>query len=126
MSGAACGMLLLFLAVLLALAYPLAALLARIADPTPIGGMSGRLERAIYRLAGVDPAVEMPWTLYAGAVLLFNAAGVIAVYALQRLQGGLPLNPAGLRRRLAGFGVQHRDQLRDQHQLAGLCAASRR
>ncbi len=54
------------------------------------------LERGIYRLAGIDPQAEMGWQRYALAVLAFNIVGIAAVYALQRLQGVLPLNPAGL------------------------------
>ena len=42
------------------------------------------------------PAAEMDWRRYAVAMLVFNVLGVLAVYALQRLQGWLPLNPAGL------------------------------
>src|SRR2546425_12095687 len=38
----------------------------------------------------------MGWRIYALTMLIFNLAGVLAVYALQRLQGVLPLNPAGL------------------------------
>ncbi|MBS0374443.1 MAG: potassium-transporting ATPase subunit KdpA [Proteobacteria bacterium] len=56
-----------------------------------VGG--GRLERGIYRLCGVDPAAESSWRDYALALLLINVAGAVAVYALQRLQGYLPLNP---------------------------------
>ncbi len=55
----------------------------------------GWLERGIYRVAGVDPQQEMGWRQYAVAVLLFNAVGFLAVYALLRLQGVLPLNPQG-------------------------------
>lgn len=54
------------------------------------------LERAIHRLAGVSPTAEMTWQGYAAALLIFNAAGGAAVLALERLQGHLPLNPAGL------------------------------
>jgi K+-transporting ATPase ATPase A chain len=54
------------------------------------------LERLIYRVAGVDPASEMGWKRYALAVLAFSILGVVAVYVLQRAQGLLPLNPAGL------------------------------
>ncbi|MCU0224814.1 MAG: potassium-transporting ATPase subunit KdpA [Acidobacteria bacterium] len=53
----------------------------------------GPLERLVYRLAGADPAREMTWMEYALAFLLFNAAGTIALYALLRVQGFLPLNP---------------------------------
>ena len=96
MSALAWFMLALFLAVLAALAYPLAAYLARIANPLPIGGIFGRLERALYRAAGVDAAQEMSWTRYAAAVLLFNTLGAVVVYLTQRLQVWLPWNPQGL------------------------------
>jgi len=51
------------------------------------------LERGLYRLAGVRADAEMGWKQYAIAVLAFNLLGVVAVYALQRLQAYLPLNP---------------------------------
>ncbi|MGE5147028.1 MAG: potassium-transporting ATPase subunit KdpA [Candidatus Eiseniibacteriota bacterium] len=54
------------------------------------------VERGFYRLAGVDAAREQHWATYTIAMLLFNALGFLAVYALQRLQGALPLNPAGM------------------------------
>ncbi|WP_019936457.1 potassium-transporting ATPase subunit KdpA [Bordetella sp. FB-8] len=54
------------------------------------------VERVIYRIAGVDPQTEMSWQRYALATLIFSVLGFIAVYALQRLQALLPLNPAGL------------------------------
>ena len=52
-----------------------------------------RIERLIYRLTGVRPDEEMDWKVYALCVLLFSAVGVVFLYALQRLQGLLPLNP---------------------------------
>jgi K+-transporting ATPase ATPase A chain len=88
--------LVLFLGVLAAASYPLAIYLARIGDPAPIGGIVGRLERVIYRAAGVDAAQDMPWTRYAVALLLFNALGVAVVYLAQRLQVWLPLNPQAM------------------------------
>jgi potassium-transporting ATPase potassium-binding subunit len=51
------------------------------------------VERGIYRLAGIDPTAEQEWYVYALALLAFNAIGVVALYALLRLQGLLPLNP---------------------------------
>jgi K+-transporting ATPase ATPase A chain len=96
MSGPAWFTLVLYFAVLIALALPLGNYLARIAHAAPIGGAAGKLERAIYRAAGVDAAQEMPWTRYAAAVLLFNAVGVVIVYLTQRLQQWLPLNPQKL------------------------------
>jgi K+-transporting ATPase ATPase A chain len=96
MSAQAWSTLILYLGVLAALSYPLAIYLARIGDPAPIGGIIGKLERFIYRVAGVDAAQDMPWTRYAVALLLFNALGVAVGYLAQRLQVWLPLNPQAL------------------------------
>jgi potassium-transporting ATPase potassium-binding subunit len=87
-----------YLVVLLALAKPLGAYMARVYEGRPIvlGRALGWLERCIYRASGVVPGAEMGWKTYALTMLLFNLAGLLAVYALQRLQGVLPLNPAGL------------------------------
>jgi K+-transporting ATPase ATPase A chain len=51
------------------------------------------IERALYWCAGVDPAEEQSWTGYALAMLWFNLAGIVVLYALLRLQNLLPLNP---------------------------------
>ena len=53
------------------------------------------VEGIFYKAAGVDPARSQGWLGYAGALLAFNVAGFILLYALLRLQGGLPLNPQG-------------------------------
>ena len=84
--------------VLLALAKPLGAYMARVYDGRPIGldRALGWLERLVYRGSGVTAELEMGWKTYALTMLLFNLAGVLAVYALQRVQGVLPLNPAAL------------------------------
>ncbi|MBI3296698.1 MAG: potassium-transporting ATPase subunit KdpA [Elusimicrobia bacterium] len=60
------------------------------------GRVLGPMERLLYRLCGVDPEQPMDWKAYAGAVLTFNFLGVLLVYAFERLQGSLPLNPQGL------------------------------
>ena len=52
-----------------------------------------RFEALLYRLSGIDPGEEMPWTQYAIALLLFNVLGAFIVFGLQRLQLLLPLNP---------------------------------
>ena len=101
MSGQAWFMLCLFLAVLFALAYPLANYMARIGDAqaggyAPIRGWIGKFERLVYRAAGINAADDMPWTRYAVALLLFNALGALVVYLLQRVQIWLPLNPQHL------------------------------
>ncbi|MGE5481598.1 MAG: potassium-transporting ATPase subunit KdpA [Bacteroidota bacterium] len=54
------------------------------------------VERWFYRLAGVDSQQEMTWKQYAGALLVFNALGLLAAYLIQRMQGILPLNPEHL------------------------------
>jgi potassium-transporting ATPase potassium-binding subunit len=56
----------------------------------------GGAEKGIYRLCGIDPAEEMDWKQYTGALLVFNALGFIAVFLSQMLQSKLPLNPQGL------------------------------
>lgn len=53
------------------------------------------LERALYRLAGVDPTADMSWRAYATALIMFNLLGGGAVLALQLAQAHLPLNPQG-------------------------------
>ena len=53
----------------------------------------GRFEALLYRICGIDPGEEMSWTQYAVAMLLFNVLGAVIIYALQRLQLFLPLNP---------------------------------
>ena len=53
-------------------------------------------ERLIYRLSGIDPGVEMGWAAYAISMLAFSLISMIFLYALQRLQYYLPLNPQGL------------------------------
>ena len=55
----------------------------------------GPVERAFYRLAGVDPAREQDWFAYTVATIVFSVAGFLSLYALQRLQSFLPLNPRG-------------------------------
>jgi K+-transporting ATPase ATPase A chain len=89
----------LYMVVLLALAKPLGAYMARVYEGRPFGldRLLGPLERWIYRLSGIHADEEMRWQTYAGAMLFFNLTGVLMVYALQRMQGLLPLNPQSLR-----------------------------
>jgi K+-transporting ATPase ATPase A chain len=86
-----------YLVILLALAKPLGAYMARVYEGRPFGldRALGWVERLVYRLCGVKADQEMSWRVYALAMLLFNFAGILAVYLLQRVQGGLPLNPQG-------------------------------
>lgn len=95
MATSAWGLLALFLAVLLVLAWPTGRFLAALCNESLPRWMQ-RIEAPLYRLAGVSPGQPMHWRGYALALLAFNALGAILVYALQRLQGVLPLNPAGM------------------------------
>ena len=88
----------LYMTVLLLLVKPLGSYMARVFEGRSLFGLDrllGPLERLIYRLAGVNSEEEMKWTIYAAAMLVFNAAGLLLVYGLDRLQGLLPLNPKG-------------------------------
>ncbi|MFN8493019.1 MAG: potassium-transporting ATPase subunit KdpA [Caldilineaceae bacterium] len=84
-----------YLVVLLTLAKPLGWYMARVYEgqPTGLDRVLGPIERLIYRLSGVRGTEEMDWKVYTVAMLLFHVAGFLVVYALQRLQGALPLNP---------------------------------
>ena len=87
----------LYFVVLIALVKPLGWYMARVYEGQPCGldRVVGPLERLIYRLCGVRQTDEMNWKTYAVAMLLFNGAGLLALYALQRWQGFFPLNPQG-------------------------------
>src|SRR5438445_2689129 len=96
MTGNGVLQLVVYVVVLLALAKPLGAYMARVYEGRPLAldRLLGWLERLIYyKLSGVQRGNEMGWKIYAVTMLLFNLAGVLVVYALQRLQGLLPLNP---------------------------------
>ena len=88
----------LFVALLVLLAWPLGLFMARVYEGprTPLDRALGPFERQLYRWSGVRPEVEMSWTAYAAAMLVFNLFGILVVYALQRLQHLLPLNPQAL------------------------------
>ncbi len=98
MNATALSHYLFFLAVLLATSWPLGLYIARVFQDQPCGldTVLGPVERVIYRMTGAGTSGEMNWKTYAVAMTLFNAMGIVAVYAIERLQGVLPLNPAGL------------------------------
>ena len=84
----------LYLLVLLALVKPLGLYIANVMEGRSWALRLGSpIEAVIYRLCGIQKDEEMGWLRYALALLVFNGLGVIAVYALQRLQLWLPLNP---------------------------------
>ena len=87
-----------YVVVLVALAKPLGAYMARVYEgqPAVLNRVGAPVERLLYKVCGVDPQREMRWTEYALAVMAFNVLGLIVVYALQRMQAWLPLNPQGM------------------------------
>jgi K+-transporting ATPase ATPase A chain len=95
MTASAWGLLALFLAALAVLAWPVGKFLAALCNERVPRWMQ-RVEAPLYKLAGTAPERSMNWRTYALALLAFNLLGAIVVYALQRLQGVLPLNPAGM------------------------------
>ena len=91
-------LLVVYLVVLLILAKPLGMYIAHVMEGNasiflPFGS---KTESLLYQLCGIKPDVEMSWLRYALAILLFNALGALTVYALQRLQLWLPLNPQAM------------------------------
>lgn len=97
MTGNGIFQIVLYLLVLAALAKPLGWYMARVYEGQPVGldRVLGPVERLLYRLFGIKPDQEMDWKTYAVAMILFNSIGLLTLYALQRLQGALPLNPQG-------------------------------
>jgi K+-transporting ATPase ATPase A chain len=84
-----------FLALILAVTKPLGVLMTRVfnREKTLLDPVLRPVERLLYRLTGVDENYEMPWTEYATSMLLFSLISMIVLYAMERLQAFLPLNP---------------------------------
>ena len=87
----------LFCVIVIALVRPLGGYMTRIfnGERTFLSPVLGPIERGIYRICGVDEKEEQHWVTYTVAMLVFSLAGFVVLYALQRLQGVLPFNPAG-------------------------------
>jgi K+-transporting ATPase ATPase A chain len=84
--------------ILLLLVKPLGGYMYRVfsGDRTLLSPVLVPIERGLYRLAGTSDREEQHWAVYATGMLLFNLVGLLVLYALQRLQGVLPYNPAGM------------------------------
>jgi len=95
MTSSSVALIAVFLAAVLLCVKPLGLYITHVMEGAPIWPLraGASTERLIYRLCGVDPSVEMGWKTYALALLVFNCLGALAVYALQRVQLWLPLNP---------------------------------
>lgn len=90
-------MILIFIALFVALAKPMGAWLYTLYGGQNIPGarVLAPVERGLYKLSGIDPAREQSWVGYAVALLTFNLAGMVLLFAILKLQGSLPLNPQG-------------------------------
>ena len=97
MTAATIALVVVFLGAVLICVKPLGLYMSHVMAGTSIWPLrvGAPVERLAYRVAGVNPAAEMDWKRYSIALLIFNVLGALAVYALQRLQAWLPLNPQG-------------------------------
>src|SRR5439155_12934689 len=89
---------LIFFLVVLAVTKPLGAFMARLfqGERTFLHPALRPVERLIYRLGGVREEVDQRWTEYAASLLSFSLFSFVTLYALERLQAWLPLNPQRL------------------------------
>jgi K+-transporting ATPase ATPase A chain len=87
-----------FCAVVTATAIPLGKYMARVftGERNFLSPVLGPVERAIYRLSGVDAKKEQHWLTYAFGLLLFHVICFATLYGLMRLQFFLPYNPQGM------------------------------
>jgi K+-transporting ATPase ATPase A chain len=94
-----------FLVLVLAATKPLGVFMARVfnRERTFLDPTLRPIERLIYQLTHVDENIEMSWKEYAVSMLLFSGISMLLLYAIQRLQGHLPLNP----QHFAGVGPQN-------------------
>ncbi len=95
MTSSSLALIVVFLLLVLLCVKPLGLYIANVMESRPVWPMrvGAPVERLIYRLCAIDPAAEMGWKAYASALLVFNALGALVLYALQRVQHVLPLNP---------------------------------
>jgi K+-transporting ATPase ATPase A chain len=89
---------LLYCVIVLLLVKPLGGYMYRVfsGDRTFLSPILGPVERVLYPIAGTSENEEQHWTAYAAGIMFFSLASFLAVYFLQRLQGVLPYNPAGM------------------------------
>jgi len=89
---------LIFCGIVILLIKPLGAYMTRVfgGERTLLSPLFAPIERGLYRLSGTSEKEEQHWTSYVFSLLLFNLAGFAVLYALQRFQGALPFNPAGM------------------------------
>jgi potassium-transporting ATPase potassium-binding subunit len=89
---------LLFCGIIIALVKPLGGYMTRVfsGERTFLSPVLVPIERGLYVMAGTSEREEQHWTSYAVSLLMFNLLGVVVLYAIMRLQAGMPYNPAGM------------------------------
>ncbi|MCV3207390.1 potassium-transporting ATPase subunit KdpA [Mesorhizobium sp. YC-39] len=89
---------LVFCGIVVLLVKPLGGYMYRVfnGDRTFLSPVLGPIERGLYRISGTSEREEQHWTSYAAGIIFFSLASFLVLYFLQRLQGVLPLNPAGM------------------------------
>ena len=87
---------LLYCAVIVALAKPLGWYMTRVfnGERTFLSPVLRPVEAGLYWIGGVDEKREQHWLTYTVAMLLFHVGGFLIIYAVMRLQAVLPFNPA--------------------------------
>ncbi len=93
MSGQGIAQILVYAAVLIALAYPLGLYMARVYAPAFRPRWLSSIEGGFYRLVRTDPAQEQDWKAYSKTVIVFTIVFFGLLYLIQRVQGHLFLNP---------------------------------
>ena len=98
MTAAGGAQLVLYFVVLLGLAWPVGRYVARVlnGEPTWLSNALGDFEHFLYRISGVHAEREMSWRAYAVAYLAFNLVGLLATYAMLRLETFLPFHQADI------------------------------
>ena len=120
MTGQGIGQILVYAVVLIALGYPLGLYMARVYAPAIPRALAVGLERGFYRLVRTERQREQDWKSYAKTVLVFTILFFGLLYAIQRLQGHLFLNPDHLKGVPVAHRAEHDRQLRHEHELAVL------
>ena len=81
----------LYCAIIIAITKPLGGYMTRVftGGRTLLSPVLRPVERALYRVSGIDEAQEQSWVAYLIAMLLFHVGGFFILYALLRFQGAL-------------------------------------
>ena len=87
-----------YFGIIIALTKPLGGYVTRVfaGERTWLSPVLQPLEALFYRLSGIDAKQEQRWTTYAIAMLVFNLAGFLLLYFIERTQSMLPFNPQGM------------------------------